>query len=116
MVSGNSETQYIMNPFIIIHKLVFLAYPLPKSKFISFPDPRGRDHRHSAQRRVHARNGGTGAARSRALRPDLTFVFSSGYKGGEFLDGLHRGKTVYFIGKPYTMAQLAEIIRKALGG
>jgi len=48
------------------------------------------------------------------LKLEIPFVFSSGYTGNEFMNRLRDGEHIHFIAKPYSLSQLAGIIRKAL--
>ncbi len=52
--------------------------------------------------------------RVRELRPDLGFVFTSGYAGPGFLDQLKHSSGTFFLPKPHSIADLASAIRKAL--
>lgn len=54
--------------------------------------------------------------RLRLIRPDVRVILSSGYSDTEAL-GRFAGKDLAgFIKKPYTAAQLAEVVRQALKG
>jgi PAS domain S-box-containing protein len=52
--------------------------------------------------------------RVREFRPEMPFVFSSGFSGGDLIERMSDKKDMYFISKPYSTARLAAIIRKAL--
>lgn len=54
--------------------------------------------------------------RARTTKPDLAFLFSSGYTDETMRDLLESDMAASFIPKPYTVAQLARAVRHALEG
>ena len=58
-------------------------------------------------------DGPTMAAKIRTLSPDLKIIFISGYTEDRLKD--HMGKNIFFLPKPFTLKQLAEKVKEALG-
>jgi two-component system cell cycle sensor histidine kinase/response regulator CckA len=52
--------------------------------------------------------------RARVMRPDIPFVFSSGFTRDDLMDRLRDEERIFFIAKPYSLSQLTGIIRRAL--
>jgi PAS domain S-box-containing protein len=50
----------------------------------------------------------------RAIRPEIPFVFSSGFSGRDFIERMRDQTELSFISKPYSTARLATTLRKAL--
>ena len=51
----------------------------------------------------------------REIRSDVRVLFSSGYTEQDVVGGTKDANTAQFIQKPYTLAQLTEKVRLALG-
>ena len=58
-------------------------------------------------------DGPTMAKKMRELSPDLKIIFISGYTEDKLKD--HMGKNIFFLPKPFTLKQLAEKVKEALG-
>jgi two-component system cell cycle sensor histidine kinase/response regulator CckA len=58
-------------------------------------------------------DGPTMAKKIRERSPDLKIIFISGYTEDKLKD--HMGKNIYFLPKPFTLKQLAEKVKEALG-
>lgn len=58
-------------------------------------------------------DGPTMAKKMRERSPDLKIIFISGYTEDKLKD--HMGKNIYFLPKPFTLKQLAEKVKEALG-
>jgi len=58
-------------------------------------------------------DGPTMAGKIRAMSPDLKIIFISGYTEDRLKD--HMGKNIFFLPKPFTLKQLAEKVKEALG-
>ena len=50
----------------------------------------------------------------RETRPDLKVIFISGYTEDRFRDQLKEGEVVHFLGKPFTLKQLATKVKEVL--
>jgi two-component system, cell cycle sensor histidine kinase and response regulator CckA len=48
--------------------------------------------------------------------PKLKVIFMSGYAEDKFRDQLKHGEVVHFLGKPFTLKQLASKVKEVLGG
>lgn len=59
-------------------------------------------------------DGPTMAKKVREMNPDLKIIFISGYTEDRLKD--HMGANIYFLPKPFTLKQLAEKVKEALGG
>ena len=58
-------------------------------------------------------DGPTMAKKVRDMNPDLKIIFISGYTEDRLKD--HMGANIYFLPKPFTLKQLAEKVKEALG-
>lgn len=58
-------------------------------------------------------DGPTMAKKMRERSPELKIIFISGYTEDKLKD--HMGKNIYFLPKPFTLKQLAEKVKEALG-
>ncbi len=58
-------------------------------------------------------DGPTMASKIRTMSPDLKIIFISGYTEDRLKD--HMGKNIFFLPKPFTLKQLAEKVKEALG-
>ncbi len=58
-------------------------------------------------------DGPTMAKKIREMNPDLKIIFISGYTEDRLKD--HMGDNIYFLPKPFTLKQLAEKVKEALG-
>ncbi len=58
-------------------------------------------------------DGPTMAQKIRAMSPDLKIIFISGYTEDRLKD--HMGANIFFLPKPFTLKQLAEKVKEALG-
>lgn len=58
-------------------------------------------------------DGPTMAKKIRDMSPDLKIIFISGYTEDRLKD--HMGKNIFFLPKPFTLKQLAEKVKEALG-
>ncbi len=54
-------------------------------------------------------------ARARDTKPDIPFLFSTGYADGTLRDQLSRQTSVSFIAKPFRLEEIARSVRGALG-
>ncbi|MEJ0062726.1 MAG: ATP-binding protein [Alphaproteobacteria bacterium] len=61
-------------------------------------------------------DGPTMIAIVREKRPDLKVIFISGYTEDKFRDQLKEGEVVHFLGKPFTLKQLASKVKDVLSG
>jgi two-component system cell cycle sensor histidine kinase/response regulator CckA len=59
-------------------------------------------------------DGPTMMAKVREKRPDLKAIFISGYTEDKFRDQLKAGEVVHFLGKPFTLKQLASKVKDVL--
>ncbi len=59
-------------------------------------------------------DGPTMAKKIRDTSPDLKIIFISGYTEDKLKD--HMGKGIFFLPKPFTLKQLAEKVKEAMGG
>jgi two-component system cell cycle sensor histidine kinase/response regulator CckA len=50
---------------------------------------------------------------SRAIRPDLPIICISGYADGSFRDRINQFGNLLFLGKPFTLQQLAKVVKDA---
>jgi CheY-like chemotaxis protein len=50
----------------------------------------------------------------RKIRPHLPAILSSGYDENQVMAGDHRERPQAFLPKPYTMANLKEVLRQVL--
>ena len=58
-------------------------------------------------------DGPTMAKKIREMSPDLKIIFISGYTEDRLKD--HMGSNIFFLPKPFTLKQLAEKVKEALG-
>lgn len=61
-------------------------------------------------------DGPTMMAKVKEKRPDLKVIFISGYTEDKFRDQLKAGEVVHFLGKPFTLKQLAGKVKDVLAG
>jgi len=59
-------------------------------------------------------DGPTMIAKVREKRPNLKAIFISGYTEDKFRDQLKAGEVVHFLGKPFTLKQLASKVKEVL--
>ena len=59
-------------------------------------------------------DGPTMMAKVREMRPDMKVIFISGYTEDKFRDQLKAGEVVHFLGKPFTLKQLAGKVKDVL--
>lgn len=59
-------------------------------------------------------DGPTMMAKVREKRPNLKAIFISGYTEDKFRDQLKAGEVVHFLGKPFTLKQLASKVKEVL--
>lgn len=59
-------------------------------------------------------DGPTMMAKVREMRPDMKVIFISGYTEDKFRDQLKAGEVVHFLGKPFTLKQLASKVKEVL--